>query len=104
MVVHNEASEADLEVIPGLFFTTDRSTIERLVGSAGSVAKFFVGYAGWGPGQLEGELESGSWLTFPADTRQVFRSETGQWSRLTACVTLGKWIDPRLIPDDPTVN
>jgi putative transcriptional regulator len=30
------------------------------------------GYAGWGPGQLEGELASRAWFTAPADSRLVF--------------------------------
>lgn len=30
------------------------------------------GYAGWGPGQLEGELDSGAWFTMPENLRLVF--------------------------------
>jgi putative transcriptional regulator len=30
------------------------------------------GYAGWGRGQLEGELAVNAWFTAPADTRFVF--------------------------------
>lgn len=31
-----------------------------------------LGCAGWEPGQLEGEIESGAWLIAPADNRIVF--------------------------------
>jgi putative transcriptional regulator len=31
-----------------------------------------VGYAGWGPGQLEGELRVQAWFTAPADAKLVF--------------------------------
>jgi putative transcriptional regulator len=30
------------------------------------------GYAGWGPGQLEGELDQRAWFTTPADAQLVF--------------------------------
>jgi putative transcriptional regulator len=39
--------------------------------------RFVLGYAGWGAGQLEGELEAGSWLPLPPDTDLVFARELG---------------------------
>jgi putative transcriptional regulator len=30
------------------------------------------GYAGWGPGQLEGEMARNGWFTAPEDPRLVF--------------------------------
>ena len=32
----------------------------------------FVGYSGWSPGQLEGEIERGSWIRQPASAGKVF--------------------------------
>ena len=41
--------------------------------SASTVAvKFVAGYAGWGPGQLEGELAEGSWLVAEASMADVY--------------------------------
>jgi putative transcriptional regulator len=31
-----------------------------------------LGYAGWGPGQLDGEIQSNGWLSVPADERLIF--------------------------------
>jgi putative transcriptional regulator len=44
-------------------------------------ARVYVGYAGWGPGQLDGELEEGSWIVEPAIADDVFTDDPeGLWS------------------------
>jgi putative transcriptional regulator len=44
-------------------------------------ARVYVGYAGWGPGQLDGELEEGSWIVEPAQPDDVFTNDPeGLWS------------------------
>ena len=35
-------------------------------------ARVYVGYAGWGPGQLDDELDEGSWIVEPALADDVF--------------------------------
>ena len=36
-----------------------------------------LGYSGWGPGQLEGEIAHGSWLPAPFDAKVLFDVEVG---------------------------
>jgi putative transcriptional regulator len=44
-------------------------------------ARVYVGYAGWGPGQLDDELEEGSWIVEPAQPDDVFTNDPeGLWS------------------------
>lgn len=38
-------------------------------------ARVYVGYAGWGPGQLDEELDEGSWIVEPALADDVFTDE-----------------------------
>jgi putative transcriptional regulator len=44
-------------------------------------ARVYVGFSGWGPGQLDGELEEGSWIVEPALPEDVFTNDPdGLWS------------------------
>jgi putative transcriptional regulator len=67
-------------------------------------ARVFAGYAGWGAGQLEREVEEGSWLWDPARPEDVFtESPEALWSR----VVRRKGPEYRLMatmPLDPSVN
>jgi putative transcriptional regulator len=44
-------------------------------GRAPQSALFIVGYAGWGPGQLEREIEAGSWNLAPYDKEILFEED-----------------------------
>ena len=53
-----------------------------------------LGYAGWGPGQLEGEIQANGWLTAPADPELVFGArDVGKWEAALRSLS----IDPRLL-------
>jgi putative transcriptional regulator len=46
-------------------------------------ARVFAGHAGWGPGQLEAELEEGAWIVEPATGGDVFSDEPSSlWQRI----------------------
>ena len=48
-------------------------------------ALFALGYAGWGPGQLEGELARNSWFTTPEEPKLVFDDDRGNlWDEAMA--------------------
>ena len=106
MVLHSDdlVEPDDEPVLPGLHFSTDKDTIEKLVRDPPESLKFIVGYSGWGAGQLEGELKHGSWLVVPATAARVFGPIEGLWNRLLSEANLSRWIDPRFIPEDPPVN
>ncbi len=55
-----------------------------------------LGYAGWGPGQLDTEIRSNGWLHVPADNDLVFGVDLdSKWER--AMTKIG--IDPRMLSD-----
>ncbi|MCG6955024.1 MAG: YqgE/AlgH family protein [Gemmatimonadetes bacterium] len=46
-------------------------------------ARVYAGYSGWGPGQLEEEMERGSWILDPAREDDVFTDAPDMlWSRI----------------------
>jgi len=64
----------------------------------------FVGHAGWGPGQLDSELERGDWILEPARRQDAF---TGAAPDLWSEVLIRKGGSYALIarmPPDPSVN
>jgi putative transcriptional regulator len=50
-------------------------------GDGPSRALLALGYSGWGPGQLEGEIGANGWLIAEAEADLVFSSDdSGKWS------------------------
>ncbi len=67
-------------------------------------ARVFAGYSGWGPGQLEGEMEQGSWILEPATVADVFTDDPDD---LWSAVLRRKGPDYEFLsrmPFDPRVN
>jgi putative transcriptional regulator len=60
-------------------FTQDPKILESMArGTGPRRALFFLGYAGWAPGQLDAELTTGSWGVAAADERLVFETDPVQ--------------------------
>jgi putative transcriptional regulator len=56
-----------------LAMTSSREILRDIANGRGPKQSLVAfGYAGWGPGQLEGELAQRSWFTTPADAKLVF--------------------------------
>lgn len=59
------------EILPGLSVSGSVETLANLMAGGTNPMKLLLGYAGWGPGQLESEIERGSWLMTEADPKHV---------------------------------
>lgn len=79
------------EVVHNGIAVTARSEILRAIATGTGPRKslFALGYAGWAPGQLEAEIQSGAWEIISADTALVFddNAET-KWERAMAKRTM----------------
>ena len=64
----------------------------------------FVGHSGWGPGQLDAELERGDWILEAAQREDAFSAEPGElWSQVLTRKG-GSYALIARMPADPSVN
>ncbi len=72
-------------VFGDIYVSGSRSALRQMLAKAEPQEDFhaFVGYAGWAPGQLEGEVRRGDWLLSTADADTVFKKEASEvWPEL----------------------
>src|SRR5262249_6351560 len=70
-VVLAEVAEADEPVFGDVVLVPGLGELADVVDGAGNI-RVFAGYAGWGPDQLDGELEREDWILEPALPSDVF--------------------------------
>jgi len=90
-------------VVGDVGFASSEGEFDEIAGAVRR-ARVFAGYSGWGPGQLESELEEESWLVEPADGVDLF---PGPGDDLFASVLRRKGGTYRmlaLMPEDPSSN
>jgi putative transcriptional regulator len=72
-----------LAPLTGDIASADLAADPALVIGRITALRVFRGYAGWESGQLEAEIESGSWIVVDSDPDDFFTSEPGQlWRRV----------------------
>jgi putative transcriptional regulator len=62
-------------VTEGVFFAGSLDVLRQVASQSADRVRLLLGYAGWGPGQLEGELAQGAWLSAPVTSRVIFDVE-----------------------------
>ena len=67
--------EGALTLLPNLFLALHVDLVDKLIEQYPADARFYVGYAGWGPGQLRSEIERGGWYVLEADPDLIFRKD-----------------------------
>ena len=67
--------DSTLVVTPEIHLTTSRDVLEEIADGTGPEHyMLLLGYAGWGEGQLEEEINRNDWLISPADPHLVFHT------------------------------
>lgn len=84
-VLHTSDYEADgtLDVAENIALTSSIDVLEAIADGRGPAKSMLaLGYAGWGPGQLEIEIGENGWLNVAADDAILFGTENeGKWRR-----------------------
>lgn len=98
-----DPSDAAYLVSDRIGLVSDRMGIGGLSDAAGR-CRVYAGYAGWGPGQLESELERDDWILDTVHADDVFAEDPDQ---LWSSVLERKGGNFRLLaryPEDPSLN
>jgi putative transcriptional regulator len=78
-------------VTPGIYLVATRSLLEKTLASNVGSRDFhvYMGYCGWGAGQLQNEVKRGGWYIFSGDVNLVFDAEPATlWPRLIERATM----------------
>lgn len=107
MALHSAPGLGEREVAPQVYLATSRETLAEALTDAVRPLRLFMGYSGWGPGQLEDELASGSWNVTAATADFVFADEAVLWRRVATHIAdaqLAETIGVRHVPPKPWHN
>ena len=90
--------DATLEVENGVAVTATVDILKAIAqGNGPRKSLLALGYAGWGPGQLDMEIRANGWLQAPGDSELIFDTDLDtKWERAIQ----GLGIDPRMLSDD----
>lgn len=85
----------------GLLFAGSIDVLRAVAESPPRDLRLFLGYAGWGPGQLEREMAAGAWIVAPLSVETIFQAEPdAMWD----LVVRGLGVDPVTLIATPGVH
>ncbi|MGG5810710.1 YqgE/AlgH family protein [Falsiroseomonas sp. CW058] len=90
-------TEGSLRVNPDIALTASIDILKAIAGGGGPREGLLaLGYAGWGPGQLESEIQQNAWLNVTPDESLLFARQPDQlWRQALAKLH----VDPALLSD-----
>lgn len=91
----DEEDDTASEVIPGVALTQHIGDLSRLAEAPPDHFRLFLGYAGWGEGQLIEEILRNDWLTAPVSSELLFAPDPEKvWDEALRSVG----VDPAILP------
>lgn len=75
-------SDGTVSFAPGIDLSTSPDKLRVIAEQPPQRTRFLLGYAGWGPGQLEREMQEGAWLAMPSEEELAFSARVDDlWQR-----------------------
>lgn len=102
-----EMAEEDDEILPGIFRGSNFEQLRYNI-VAGKIqpedVRFFIGYTGWGPDQLNDEMKAKTWIISPSHSKVAFsENAAGLWKEIL--MGMGdKYKSMAHYPEDPSLN
>ncbi len=99
--------EGGFEVTDGIYWGGDFEEVVTLIKGGKLKAtdiRFYIGYSGWGEGQLENELKEKSWITREGSKQLVFHKEADLIWREALKDLGGEYSQMTNYPIDPQLN
>ncbi len=96
-----------VQITDHLYWGGDFDTIKDLINKKAanySQIKFFAGYSGWSPGQLEEEIKEKSWLVTSIDDLTIMSNDVKNIWRSTISQLGNIYETWSKFPEDPTYN
>ena len=72
--ITRQPAEGAFEIDPGIYMGGKWDDITSMVDAPTSTTRLFLGYSGWGPGQLAAEIQIGAWDVYSVDIRQLIEN------------------------------
>lgn len=89
------SDEEVIAVISDLYLTADLTVIRKLATSTPEMFRLILGYSGWGPGQLDEEMNRNDWLIAPFDSAILFSDHPDEaWAQALESID----VKPELLP------
>ena len=103
-----EKIDGGIEIAEGVFWGGDFETVKELVTNyqlTDNEIKFFAGYSGWTPGQLNGEIDEDTWIVTDKYNPEIIftQDEQNMWKEVV--ISLGqRYAHIANFPENPEMN
>ncbi len=82
-LVRSDPGEGSRRLFGEVFLAVGSDALDRVLRESAQQARYFAGFATWGPGELSREIAHGAWSTADADEGFLFHSHPAyMWSAL----------------------
>lgn len=105
--LHQDPTLCDVEMPGGLYVSAQVDKLQQLTNQFDNPYRIVIGIAGWKPGQVLNEVDSGYWYQMPLDVDTIFDDPEWMWDFcLQECGRrhIADIVGSDNIPFDPSLN